>query len=186
MNGSLDTKSDFAPIDPTDGRKPGEWVSRYPKEAKRKIKFEAIYLGLILFLIPVVLILFLILKDCPFFVDPVIRKYSFAWLGGSFGGVLFSLKWLYHSVAKYIWNEDRRLWRLFTPHLSGGFSFAMVTLISSNLINIFDAEALSKLSTIFGIGFLTGYFSDYAIGKLSEVSKTLFGVAPKPETKKGD
>ena len=32
----------FAPSDPTDGRKPGDWKTRYPeKEAQRGILFEA-------------------------------------------------------------------------------------------------------------------------------------------------
>jgi hypothetical protein len=184
MSTDSNSSTGFAPIDPTDGRKVGDWQTRYPTKAQKTIILEAIYLGVILFLIPVILLLFISLKGINFFDNAVIRKYTFAWLGGTFGGVLFSLKWLYHSVAKNIWNEDRRLWRLITPHLSGGFSFAMVVLISSNLINVFNPDALNKLGTIFGIGFLTGYFSDYAIGKFSDVAKTLFGVAPKPDSDK--
>ncbi|MCJ7448971.1 MAG: hypothetical protein MUO72_14900 [Bacteroidales bacterium] len=176
----------FAPSYPTDGRDIGNWKTRYPKEAQKTIILEAIYLGLILLLVPCFLLLFILLKDQQFFNNQIIRKYSFAWLGGTFGGVLFSLKWLYHSIAKNIWNEDRRLWRLFTPHLSGGFSFAMVVLISSNLINVFNPEALNRLGTIFGIGFLTGYFSDYAIGKFTDVAKSLFGTNQKQDSLTGN
>lgn len=185
MSKDSENNPGFAPLDPTDGRDLGNWKTRYPKEAQKTIILEAIYLGLIFLLIPIILMLFIILKDYQFFDNHIVRKYSFAWLGGTFGGVLFSLKWLYHSVAKNIWNEDRRLWRLFTPHLSGGFSFAMVVLISSNLINVFNPEALNRLGTIFGIGFLTGYFSDYAVGKFTDVAKTLFGVNQKSDSSKG-
>lgn len=184
MDTNSEIDSGFAPVDPTDGRKIGDWETRYPPKAQKTIIIEAIYLGLIFLAVPCILFLFIIFKDSTFFSNLIVRKFTFAWLGGTFGGVLFSLKWLYHSVAKNIWNEDRRLWRLFTPHLSGGFSFAMVVLISSNLINVFNPEALNRLATIFGIGFLTGYFTDYAIGKFSDVAKTLFGVAQKPDSKK--
>lgn len=186
MDNNLGNGTGFAPVDPTDGRKFGDWRTKYPKEAQKTIICEAIYLGIIFFLVPSILLLFIIFSDHQIFENTIIRKYIFAWLGGTFGGVLFSLKWLYHSVAKNIWNEDRRLWRFFTPHISGGFSFAMVVLISSNLIDVFDPEALNRLGTIFGIGFLTGYFTDYAIGKFSDVAKTLFGVAQKPDSIKGN
>lgn len=184
MNSNSVNESGFAPIDPSDGRLKGDWETRYPKEAQKTIIIEAIYLGLILLAVPSILLLFIVFKENALFSSFIIRKYTFAWLGGTFGGVLFSLKWLYHSVARNIWNEDRRLWRLFTPHLSGGFSFAMVVLISSNLINVFNPDALNRLGTIFGIGFLTGYFTDYAIGKFSDVAKTLFGGAQQPDSKK--
>lgn len=183
MNPNPETTSDFAPDDPNDGRNAGSWETRYPIKAQRTIIIEAIYLAIIFLSIPSIILLIIFWKECIFFTDLVFRKYAFAWLGGTFGGVLFAIKWLYHSVAKNIWNEDRRLWRLFTPHLSGGFSFAIIVLISSNLINVFDPASLNKLSTIFGIGFLSGYFSDFAIGKLSEVAKILFGAAQKPDSK---
>jgi len=186
MNTNPDKNTGFAPNDPTDKRDIGDWKTRYPDEAKKTIILEAIYLGFIFISIPIILLLFVVFNETVFFGNHIIRKYIFAWMGGTFGGVLFSLKWLYHSVAKNIWNEDRRLWRLFTPHLSGGFSFAMVVLISSNLINVFNPEALNRLATIFGIGFLTGYFSDYAIGKFSDVAKTLFGVANKSNSSKSE
>ena len=34
----------------TDGREPYDWESKYPLEARKKIKGEAIYIGVVLFL----------------------------------------------------------------------------------------------------------------------------------------
>jgi hypothetical protein len=103
--------------------------------------------------------------------------FGMAWLGGTLGGTLFDVKWLYHSVARQLWHLDRRLWRLFTPHISGGLAFAMVALIGSGLVRIFDSRAVNSLSSVVGISFLVGYFSDSAIAKLTEVAETLFGTS---------
>jgi hypothetical protein len=102
-------------------------------------------------------------------------KYGFAWTGGSLGGVLFDLKWLYHTVARGSWHLDRRLWRIFTPHISGGLSFFVLALVASGGLRIFDSKATDSLSLVLGLAFLVGYFSDSAIAKLTEVAETLFG-----------
>ena len=165
----------YAPANPTDGRKPGSWKTRYPLEANKKINIEALYVGLLLIFVPMLILL--IHQD--FFgyikIIPVIKKYSYAWLGGTLGGILFSIKWLYHSVAKDLWNADRWLWRTFTPHISGALAFSFIILISSGIINIFSPEALNKGSAVYGLSFLIGYFSDSAVAKLNEVANTIFG-----------
>jgi len=50
-------------------------------------------------------------------------------------------------------------------------------LIASGVLQIFDPKAIETPKTAVCVGFLVGYFSDMAIGKLSEVAKTLFGPA---------
>lgn len=176
MSNQIPESPGFAPDAPTDGRKKGDWKTRYPPEALKMIYWESAYLGAMFILMPC-LFLFVLSLDTEYW--PVSVYPIIAWIGGTFGGVIFDIKWTYHSVAKYLWNEDRRLWRLFTPHISGGLSFSMIILISSGLINIFDKDSLQDPYTVFGIGFLTGYFSDMAIGKLSEVAKTFFGATEK-------
>jgi hypothetical protein len=179
---------DFAPDDPTDGRALLEWASKYPPQAKRAIALEAVYLAILLFVIPMLLLLvwlehpraWLGLSDARY---RSLMKYLLAWLSGSFGGTLFDVKWLYHTVARKLWNIDRRLWRLFTPHISGGLAFAVVALISSGMLRIFDRNALTSSSTVVAIGFMVGYFSDSAVAKLSEVADTLFGATRKLESK---
>jgi hypothetical protein len=105
---------------------------------------------------------------------PVV-KYGLAWCAGTLGGVLFALKWLYHVVARGWWHLDRRLWRWFTPHISGGLAFCMLALISSGGVRIFNQNATRSMSLVVGFSFLVGYFSDSAIAKLTEVAETLFG-----------
>lgn len=175
----------FAPDDPTDGRKQGDWKTRYPdKECQLNIRKEAIYIGVLLFLTPILmLILWMRFPTYWFIIDEyhyeIILRYSIAWLGGTLGGTLFDIKWLYHSVARNLWNVDRRLWRLFTPHISGALAFAIILLISSGILKIFDKETIHSPSVILSIGFLVGYFSDSATAKLSELAETLFGTLKK-------
>jgi hypothetical protein len=170
----------FAPNDPTDGRKLYEWESKYSPEAKRHIRVEAALTVGTLFAVPLVIGIiwhgapktWLGLDDQKY---GTFARYCYAWLGGTLGGTLFDLKWLYHTVARGIWQLDRRLWRLLIPHISGGHAFAVVLLISSGFFRIFDVAELSRAPVVLGVGFLVGYFSDSAIGKLTEIANTLFG-----------
>ncbi len=174
-------ESDFAPANPTDGRKLGEWKSCYTDPAARRaIRVEACYLGALFFAAPISIVVlwldgpkhWLSVSDEKY---QVLFRYGLAWATGTFGGTLFDIKWLYHSVAKQTWHLDRRLWRIFTPHLSGGLSCAVIALISSGLIRVFDKGAMDSPSLVFGVAFLVGYFSDNTIAKLAEVASTLFG-----------
>lgn len=172
----------FAPANPTDNRDPLDWQSKYPPGARRQMWFEATYLAALLVSVPLLALMlwseapkdWLRLSDQKY---SAVLKYGLAWLGGSLGGTLFSLKWLYHSVARQIWHVDRRLWRLFTPHISAGLAFAVVALISSGMFRIFDRSATNANSLVLGVGFLVGYFSDSAIAKLTEIAETLFGAS---------
>ena len=162
----------------TDDRKPLEWKTRYEPDAQKQIYGEAIYLGILFFGMPVTIIA-LWLEVLKFGI-PVERyttlcHYGYAWLAGTFGGTMFSVKWLIHSVARAYWNRDRQLWRIFCPHLSGGLAFAFFTLAVSGLVKMVDVTTLQKPAVIVACSFLVGYFSDSAIGKLKEVADTLFG-----------
>ncbi len=177
----------FGQSDPTDNRSLLQWESRYPPEAKKHFMFEAVYLGSILAFIP--FLMFVLLCHFPgtvwqhldaHFIH-VITKYGLAWAGGMLGGTLFAIKWLYHVVARELWNLDRRLWRLFTPHISGGLAFAVIVLISSGLTRIFDAQSTNSHAVVVGVSFLSGYFSDSAIAKLTDIADTLFGTTRSKE-----
>ena len=176
--------TEFAPRDFTDNREPYDWTPRYPDEARRQIRWEAVYVAGMLLLVPIVL--FVVWMGWPNLLLKLTEEryatlalYGYAWLGGSLGGTLFDLKWLYHSVGKGLWHVDRRLWRILIPHISGGHAFAVIVLISSGIFRIFDASTLSRAPVVVGIGFLVGYFSDSAIGKLNEIANTLFGSSGK-------
>jgi hypothetical protein len=185
--------SSFGQADPTDNRERYDWKSKYDDPiARKEINREALYLGVLLFGLPAVMIVFWF--DCPKYVfhltdqkyQPLV-KYVFAWTAGSLGGVLFDLKWLYHTVARGSWHLDRRLWRIFIPHISGGLSFFVLALVASGGLRIFDSKATDSLSVVVGLAFLVGYFSDSAIAKLTEVAETLFGtIRAKERHREGD
>jgi hypothetical protein len=173
----------FGQADPTDNRELLDWRTKYPEpEAKRGIRLEAAYVGFLLLAVPIAMLVlwleypksWLHLSDRAY--RPIL-KYGLSWLSGVLGGTLFDAKYLYHSVARQIWHLDRRLWRLFVPHISGGLAFVIIALIASGLLRIFDSRAVESAPTIVGIGSLVGYFSDNAIAKLREVADTLFGVS---------
>lgn len=181
----------FAPDDRTDGRAPLDWEPKYPPEARREIRKEALYLGGLLAFIPFAMLVFWLgypnrwLNLTADTYGSVV-KYILAWLGGTLGGTLYDIKWLYHTVARRIWHLDRRLWRLFTPHISGGLAFAMIAVISSGILRVFDTQATQSRSLVVAVAFLVGYFSDTAVAKLSEIAETIFGASRATEKHKED
>ena len=185
---NLERVPGFAPDDPTDGRRLLDWKTRYP-EAQRQIWTDGAYLAVLLVSIPALMLAFWVgypnrwlqLSDDRY---ATVVKYALAWLGGTLGGTLYDIKWLYHSVARQIWHVDRRLWRIFTPHISGALAFAMIALISSGILRIFDTQAMQSRSLTVAVAFLVGLFSDKAVAKLSEVAETLFGASRATEKHK--
>ncbi len=174
-----DSTAGFAPYDLTDGRKPGHWQSRYSDDvAKKAICWERNYLIIVFgcsVILPVLIMLLLSLFESQInFNSTNLKKYLFAWAGGTLGGTMFSAKWLYHSVAKYNWNIDRQMWRILTPHLSAALALVFIVLMNSEMLNIASPKSLT-IHKCFGIGFLVGYFSDNAIGKLTELAQVFFG-----------
>lgn len=184
----------FAPSDPMDGREPGEWDTRYDPAAKKCIQFESRYLGAHLGI--ALLLIFLIALYISFAYTPdasgtqnqtpasiaTSQRLVFGWLhlafayiGGVLGGTVYSIKWLIHVVAKNSWNLDRRLWRVFIPHLSGALAVAFAVLFASGIVGFTDDRAVNSPWICLGISFLVGYFSDKATAKMAEVAETVFG-----------
>lgn len=167
--------------DLTDGRPKGDWKSRYDEDCHKYILWEKKYLIVLLSACIVFpLLIGIAINDCIWGLScgfGNLKIYAFAFFGGTLGGTLFAVKWLVHSIAKNTWNLDRRLWRIFTPLLSGSLAFVVILLISSDL---FSAKSDTNTSALtihkaYGIGFLVGYFSDNAIGKLTEIAQVFFG-----------
>lgn len=172
----------FAPADPTDGREKLDWESKYPPKAQSLIRNEALYLAVHLFLAPILMLIAWLhypqrALKLPNETYETILTYLLAWLGGLLGGTLYVIKWLYHVVARKYWHLDRRLWRLFTPHISGALAFAFITLISSGILRVFDRNAAQSKALVVAVAFLVGYFSDNAVAKLAEIAKTVFGAS---------
>lgn len=163
-----------------DDRAVGEWKSRWPPEAVRHIRIEALYICIVLFLTFCSLILtwngmmFRVLSTgCDTCVQERFDAFAFTFLGGLLGGTLFGIKYLYRVVARGYWNLDRRLWRLFSPFISGGLALAMGTLLDSGILGL-SAKSFS-VTYFFSLGFISGYFADSALAKMQEIAETVFG-----------
>jgi len=169
--------------DPQYGRNPGYWKTRYLGDSAKGIRFETIYLTA-LFLVTLILLMWLFaIRNTQFVskegvvshLDPEFRLYSYAFLGGILGGWMFTLKWLVHAVTSWKWDQDRRLWRMLNPVLAGVLAFVFYAAVRSNLFAIFDGKSMTTGSAALTLGFLVGYFSDRAIGKLGDIADTVFG-----------
>jgi len=177
MNTTTPNNSQFL-ADLTDGREKGDWQSRYETAAQSQIKKERNFLLVILsvgFLLTILMGLYF--DSCLFSSNNCFegaKYYVFAFLGGTLGGTIFSIKWLIHSVAKNTWNMDRHLWRIMTPVLSSAIALLFVVLLNTDVFTIETAKS-SSIYKAYGIGALVGYFSDNAIGKLTEIAQVLFG-----------
>ena len=183
----------WAPYDYTDGKKRGEWKTSYPSEARKCIRLETAFL-VVIAIGCLAGVFSIVWKSCGISVlDPVSNDatqstgqsslmflgFVGALLAGTLGGCIFGLKCMYHFVAKLMWHEDRRLWRLLCPFLSGVLSLFMVFLVASGLLQIFDANFVEHPIRVMAFSFLVGYYSDKALAKMADVADTLFGPAKK-------
>lgn len=171
---SINKNPDDICKDPSDGREIGNWKSRYPNDALKEINWERDYLLALLIITCIIGFLLgiqykLHIIDCSFTLSPTVHSFCFAWVGGMLGGIVFACKWLYHTVARGLWNIDRRIWRILSPLLSGIIAVIFIVILCS--VQSSDIYSIQKSC---GIGFLVGYFSDHAIGKLSELANVFF------------
>lgn len=170
----------FGASDPTDGRGDYEWESKYPPKALRVIRNEAIAL-IVFFLTSLFGIFFAwcgLLEDslsycCNIGEPRKLQIYSYFMFAGLLGGTIYSIKFLYHAVARGIWHLDRQLWRFLSPLMSLGVAFIVAALISAGFVIHSDLSGASAIS----IGFVAGYFSDAAIAKMYEVANVFFGTS---------
>ncbi|MCW3047074.1 MAG: rane protein of unknown function [Solirubrobacterales bacterium] len=107
--------------------------------------------------------------------------YGDAWLGGLLGGCLFSMKWLYHSIARGKWHLDRRAWRFLTPLVSAGLAFGTMALFISGALPLFSERITGTLPGVTGVSFLVGYFSDDTVAALAGAATKLLRGADEKE-----
>jgi H+/Cl- antiporter ClcA len=164
-------------IEVDDGRGRGEWESRYPPKVWWNIVIEAVYLVVALgACVTCLLCTWLGTFEAVFSIPDdkavALNRYLFYFFGGVFGGALFGIKWLYHSVARGFWNADRRPWRYMVPLLSGGFALASSFILEAGLSRI---PTSGQEAEYVAVGFLIGYFSDKAVSMLSRIADVIFG-----------
>lgn len=163
----------------TDERNQGEWTSRYHNPVTRRWQIiEAVYVFIMVVLAFVALVLNY--NGCfqQWLNIPEDKKLYFSRIvtcaiSGMLGGSIFDMKWFYKSVAHGFWNEDRVYWRIFTPIISLSFAFCLACIFKDNIVVYGDGFSAATL------GFLAGYFSDEAVGKMAEVAKVLFNTNSK-------
>lgn len=169
--------------DPFDGRPKGEWRSRYPAAIHKAIVHELAYLGACLvlgFMLAagaVAQLKGVSVSGLPTVSEATARIFGsglLAFGSGMLGGTLFSAKWLYHAVAKGIWSLDRRIWRIATPLISAVLATAVLALLQSDVLHLFNATVVARPAGIFGVCFLAGYFSDVTVAKLNELAEVIF------------
>lgn len=173
----------------TDGRAPWDWRSRYPDEARKLMRTEAIVLLTMLIVALLGDGTCLGLADQNVSVDLGGPKLwvSFRFLAifctGALGGVTFSIKWLIHSVAKGKWHLDRRYWRLLVPAIGGVYACVVMNLFGAGLLGAQAAgqttQSTSSVTGVAALAFLVGYFSDGVSGLLSNVANAVFGTLEK-------
>ncbi|HFD0467399.1 TPA: hypothetical protein ACF01X_000658 [Yersinia enterocolitica] len=167
-----------------DHRHSGDWQSKWCEEARKNIRYEAFYVGVILILTLIMLFLIwrgtafnLFAYNCEQCSSQRFNQYALFFFGGMLGGTMFGIKYLYKVVARGYWHIDRRLWRVFTPFLAGVLALAIGCLIDSGMLGL--SMKSSSSSFYFSLGFISGYFADSALAKMQEVADTVFGKASK-------
>ena len=98
-------------------------------------------------------------------------------LSGTVGGTSFTLKWLYHTIAKDTWHHDRIIWRLVVPILSGVFAVFVGFMVASGLVPFLNTKAFDQFYWSLAVGFFIGYFSDNVLAKLQRLANQWFGLA---------
>lgn len=164
----------------TDDRGLYVWESGYPEPARKEIRFDAWIVGTVMAVTLVLLLLTWrgdlygwLAVGCETCQRSQFDRYAYFYLGGQLGGILFGVKYLYKVVARGRWSVDRRLWRFFSPFLSGGLALAIAALTESGVLGLTTRS--SGGSAFFSIGFIAGYFADNALAKMQEIAETVFG-----------
>lgn len=170
-----------------DGREPGDWKSRYDRRAWFQIAFE--FLVLCFYLVIANYFLLDAIIEGPdanaregFIYNSLFGVYiaeeNAKWIGlalaGFIGGAVFDLKWIYHSVAKGIWNVDRCLWRVIVPFNSAMVCLFTGFLFASGIIPLLRNESFEDFYVLLGLGFVFGYFSDNILAALQNLAKKVF------------
>lgn len=185
------------PSDPevgtADGRKPWDWRTKYPLQARWRMFWEAVYLFgcLVVFGLLSAVIGALTLPEVTYQVfcsatpevnstgtpncwDFTFQKTWFiCYFLGGLGGTTFSIKWLMHSVGTGKWHEDRVYWRFFVPLIGGVYSVMIHSMSSSGIMTPQSGDG--SLVSIVSLSFLVGYFSDGVSGVLTNIANAVFG-----------
>jgi hypothetical protein len=104
------------------------------------------------------------------------------------GGCVFLLRLLYLLLEDNRWDWWWHGWRIWTPWVSGTISVAfygllLTTKLSTLQLKTYELELNYNnlayyLIVVICHGFIFGYFSDKALGKLKDLADSIFGIRP--------
>jgi len=165
----------------TDEREPFDWKTKYPIEARKQMRYEAIYLA-VLFVMSFTLLLinclgkfkalFTLTEEYTYQLEYFIYFSS----SGLLGGVIFGMKYFYRVIARGYWTQDRIYWRIFSPFISMSVACIVGVMASSGILTTHNNASSSGA---IAVGFFAGYFADEAVGKMYEIATLLFGKTKK-------
>ncbi|NTF35080.1 hypothetical protein [Rhizobium skierniewicense] len=165
-----------------DGRDAGEWESSYSRGALIQIYIELIYLLSVLGAALYFLYTLFFTPEQPNNACAECRNIGFEqayWLsvglGGLIGGIVFALKWHYHSVAKRIWHRDRLVWRITAPILSSVLATFVMMMIRADIVPLIGVEKISSILAATAFSFFLGLFSDNLLASLQNLAAQMFG-----------
>ena len=159
----------------TDGRKKYDWDTKYNDASRQKMFHESIYIGAVFVISLIFLIaLWFLYGFCPCLEQFQFEKINilFYLFSGLLGGSVFGIKYFYRVIARGYWSLDRIYWRIFSPWISASIALIVGFMIISGFVCTVETNSPAKSICI---GFVSGYFADDAVGKMSEVAKALFG-----------
>ncbi|MDE2796795.1 MAG: hypothetical protein OXL34_18415 [Gemmatimonadota bacterium] len=167
--------------DDNDGRDLFDPETKYSDDLRKEQRCEGLYIWL-LFVIALVALAGVALGDFVSFVPDLhaltAQRFTLAALGGLLGGVVYAGKWLYHSIARGLWHQDRRMWRILSPWMSVGTTIGIWSLMNIGFFPAVSQPAtgiVSSLALPVGTGFVIGYLSDRCLAKMKELTEVLFG-----------
>ncbi len=182
------TASVTAPVPATSATpvtQPLHWESVYPKEAWRRIRWEGLYLALVL-LAAVVVTWLMFYVDMPSHPHPTAKRLLCCGLGGITGSWIYSIRWYTKAVTGGLWAHDFIVWRLTSPFVGIFLAVSTYLVMETGLLGVtFNKSNADPSTYAYAIGFLVGLFSDDVMKKLTEVANTLFGTASRRDPRPG-
>lgn len=185
--------------DPVDGRRRGDFESRYPAEVRqlylREFKIHALIvfascltlaaLGIValfhhheiacLGVLPKTAELFGRCKSFATFEwpGPQIFRVIVIFVAGTAGAAVFVMRAITRAVYLQIWHKDRVLWRISFPAIGGLIAIVVFILNDSNVVAPFRKEVFTNLYFCVAYGFFVGYFADAIMRLASRIAGDL-------------